>query len=137
AATSSAARAGYPPAEAPARRSRRRHRRDGWCERGGKDVRQYAALYWASDCLSSFMMVAGTPLALWTLSVHCFSSGSADFFHLPSFAAVVGGAPGPGSAFALARAPCSQCAHGSANSPAHSVVQWSSMTFFCAADMAA
>src|SRR5262249_58458718 len=88
AATSSAAQAGYPPAEAPARRSRRRHRRDGWSERGGKDARQYAALYWASDCLSSFMMVAGSPPALRTVSVHCFSSGSADFFHSSSCAAV-------------------------------------------------
>src|SRR5262249_58084006 len=117
AATSSAARAGYPPAEAPARRSRRRHRRDGWCERGGKDVRQYAALYWASDCLSSFMMVAGSPLALWTLSVHCFSSGSADFFHSPSCASVIGETSCPRSGLTLSRPPCSKSTHRSANFP--------------------
>ena len=42
-----------------------------------------------------------------------------------------------GSALTLASPACSKSAHGSANFPAHSVVQWSSMTFFCAADMAA
>src|SRR6476620_3497598 len=50
---------------------------------------QYAALFCASDCLSSFMMASGSPPALRTLSVHCFSSGSADFFHSPSCASVM------------------------------------------------
>src|SRR5262249_54336738 len=89
AATSSAAQAGYPPAEAPARRSRRRHRRDGWSERGGEDPPHDAPLDWASDVLSCCMMLAGSPPALRTFSVHCFSSGSADFFHSSSWASVI------------------------------------------------
>src|SRR5215471_6397010 len=51
---------------------------------------QYAALYCSSDCLSSSMMVAGSPPALRTLPIHCCSSGSADFFHSLSCALVIG-----------------------------------------------
>ena len=55
-----------------------------------RSFRQYAALYCASVCLSSFMMASGSPPALRTLSAHCFSSGSADFFHSLSCASVIG-----------------------------------------------
>src|SRR5262249_8726105 len=89
AATSSAARVGCLPAPAAAR-TPPFSSRDGLREaRRGEDAAQYAALYWASDCLSSFMMAAGSPPALRTLSVHCFSSGSADFFHSSSCASVI------------------------------------------------
>src|SRR5262245_47959328 len=36
--------------------------------RAPKFAPQYAALYWASDCLSSFMMASGSPPALRTFS---------------------------------------------------------------------
>src|SRR3954468_4564779 len=64
------------------RTSRRRRYHREW--RASNELmrrRQYAALFCASDCLSSFMMASGSPPALRTLSAHCFSSGSADFFH--------------------------------------------------------
>jgi len=75
------------------RKFRRRqldHQRPACSEAPPTDAGQYAALYWASDCLSSFMMAAGSPPALRTLSVHCACSGSADFFHSSSCASVIG-----------------------------------------------
>src|SRR4029079_14142709 len=82
------------------------------------------------------MTAAWSLPAFVTSSAHFLCSGSADFFHSSSCAALIRYTSWSGIAFILASPARSKSAHGLANLAAHCVVQLSSITFFCDADMA-